>query len=129
MCSKFECEGNLLDEEQQIEDAIIGLSDKGQKQAVQIGNILKEYIGNNFIKENECLILVSPYKRVRKTFELANSILNFNEKSDNIYVLNTLREQFYGAFHMISREIKKRNYGKIYDECQKIKYHILNHNF
>lgn len=46
----------------------------------------------NNIKNDGVLVLVSPYERVRETFELANKSLNFKEDANNIFVLNSLIE-------------------------------------
>ena len=69
------------------------------------------------ISNNDVLILVSPYERARQTFEIANKHLGFTERAQNIVVLNSLIEQSFGAFHMISRDVKKAVYPKIYEEC------------
>ena len=67
----------------------------------------------------DVLVLISPYIRTRETFEIANQFLNFNENSNNIIILNSLIEQFFGAFHMISKDVKKQLYEKVYSECNR----------
>lgn len=122
--SKLKSEGKSLTENQKIEDAIIGLTENGKKQASELGIYLKKYMIENNIRNEDVLVLISPYERARRTFELANETLKFEENADNIFVLNSLTEQFFGAFHMISRDVKKQIYEKIYEECNRntIKY-------
>jgi len=110
--------GKLLTEDLKMEDATIQLSENGKKQAIDLGKYLYKYMNNNNLKKEETLVLISPFTRVRETFELANESLKF-DLSSNIFVLNSLAEQSYGAFHMISREIKEELYNKIYSECQR----------
>ena len=121
MQSKAKVEGIEIKEEEKIEDSIIELSEKGKEQAEKLGEKLNNYIKNNKIKKENSLILISPYKRARSTFEIVNQKLKFDENKEGVFVLNSLREQSYGAFHMISKETKKQEYGKIYNECQRIK--------
>ena len=118
---KLKEEGKLLDESFQIEDAKVKLTENGKKQAEKLGEEIKKYLDENNIKEEECLFLISPYERARETFEIANSKIGFNEKNENFLVVNELREQFYGAFHMISSEIKQQEFSQLYKECQKNK--------
>lgn len=111
--------GKPLTEDLKIEDALIQLTEKGVQQAIQLGIRLKEYMLEHHIANSNVLVLVSPYERARKTFELANQSLEFDEMADNVVVLNSLIEQFFGAFHMISRDVKKEIYSKIYEECSR----------
>lgn len=120
LSKKLKEEGKILDEEQKIEDAKIELSPKGIEQSKVIGRALLQHL--NLASKDEMektLVLISPYERARETFENANEYMNFDYDGDNIFVLNDLREQSYGAFHMIDRSIKRKNYGNMYDECQK----------
>ena len=117
--AKLKSENVLLDEDQVIEDAKIDLTEKGIAQSKDIGRKLNNYLVANGIDKGKTLVLVSPYQRARATYEYANEILQFENNSDNVFVLNALREQAYGAFHMIDREIKKRKYETIYQNCQK----------
>ncbi len=117
MQSNYKNLGKPLTESLKIEDALIKLTDNGVEQAKKLGISLKNYMVKNNILHNNVLVLVSPYERARKTFEIANEYLKFEENSDNIFVLNSLIEQFFGAFHMISRDVKKEVYSKIYEEC------------
>lgn len=117
---KFKEEGKVIDEDQKMEDAKIKLTEKGILQSKEVGKLLANHLNLTSPREiSETLVLVSPYERTRETFEHANTFLQFDYNSDNVFVLNDLREQFYGAFNMIDREIKRKNYGKLYDECQK----------
>ncbi len=109
--------GKPLTENLKIEDALVKLTDKGMEQAKQLGLSLKNYMLTNTIFHKDVLVLISPYERTRQTFEIANKYLHFEEDSDNVVVLNSLIEQFFGAFHMISRDVKKEVYPKIYEEC------------
>ena len=118
---KLKEEGKSLVEDLKIEDATIKLTNLGEKQAVELGKRLKGIIDEEHISKENILVLISPYERARQTFEIANKYLKFDEEKDNIFVLNSLREQFYGAFHMISKDVKKIEYGKIYEECQRNK--------
>ncbi len=117
---KLKEEGKLLDEDQKMEDAKIELSQNGINQSKVIGEKLSDFLNLSDASEKEkTLVLVSPFERARETFENANEFMQFDFESDNVFVLNELREQSYGAFSMIDREIKRKNYGNIYDECQK----------
>lgn len=117
--AKLKSENIFLDENQVIEDAKIDLTEKGKAQSRAIGEKLLKYMKANGINKDKTLVLVSPYQRARATYEYANEILRFENNSDHVFVLNALREQAYGAFHMIDREIKKKNYETIYKICQK----------
>ncbi len=117
--AKFKSENVLLDEDHVIEDAKIDLTEKGITQSKEIGRKLLHYLNANGVDKHRTLVLVSPYQRARATYEYANEILQFKNNSDNVFVLNALREQAYGAFHMIDREIKKKRYETIYKNCQK----------
>ncbi len=110
-----------LGDDLKIEDSIIRLSPKGEEQAIALGKKIKKYMTEKEIKKDEVLVLISPYERARKTFEKSNEEIKFDEENDNIFILNSLREQSYGAFHMISNDVKKQKFAKIYDECQKNK--------
>lgn len=114
-------ENKSITEDMKIEDATIKLSELGEKQSIELGKNIKEYIEKEKISRDRILVLVSPYERARQTFEIANKYMGFDEKNDNIFVLNSLREQFYGAFHMISKDVKQEEYSKIYEECQRNK--------
>jgi len=116
---KLKSEKILLDEDQVIEDAKIGLTEKGISQSKDTGKKIRDYFESNGLDKNKTLVLVSPYLRAMETYEYANEFLNFDNNSDNVFVLNALREQDYGAFHMIDREIKKKRYETIYKICQK----------
>lgn len=116
---KLKEEGKLLDEEQKMEDAKIRLTEKGIFQSKEVGKKLDQYFDKKNLDKSKTLVLISPYERARETYENANEFLKFNNLGDNVFVLNALREQFYGAFNMIDREIKRKNYGNLYDECQK----------
>ncbi len=109
--------GQPLTEDLKIEDALVKLTSIGVEQANQLGISLKNYMQNQHISNNDVLVLVSPYERARQTFEIANKHLCFQENMQNVVVLNSLIEQFFGAFHMISRDVKKAIYPKIYEEC------------
>ena len=109
--------GKPLTEDLKIEDALVKLTSNGIEQANQLGISLKNYMQEQHISNNDVLVLVSPYQRARQTFEIANKHLGFAESADNVVVLNSLIEQFFGAFHMISRDVKKEVYSKIYEEC------------
>lgn len=109
--------GQPLTEDLKIEDALVKLTSLGIEQADQLGISLRNYMQKQHISNNDVLVLVSPYERARQTFEIANKHLGFKENSQNIFVLNSLIEQFFGAFHMISRDVKKAVYPKIYEEC------------
>ncbi len=117
--TKLKSENVFLDEDQVIEDAKIDLTEKGVAQSREIGKKLFDYLTTNGIDKDKTLVLVSPYQRARATYEYANESLHFDNDSDHVFVLNALREQAYGAFHMIDREIKKQKYGTIYENCQK----------
>ena len=104
--------GQPLTEDLKIEDAFVKLTSVGIEQANQLGITLKKYMQEQHISNNDVLILVSPYERARQTFEIANKHLGFIENAQNIVVLNSLIEQFFGAFHMISRDVKKAAYPK-----------------
>ena len=108
-----------LTEDLKLEDALVKLTSTGIEQANQLGISLKKYMQEHKIFNSDVLVLVSPYERARQTFEIANKYLNFPENAQNIYVLNSLIEQFFGAFHMISRDVKKSVYPKIYQECSR----------
>lgn len=112
--------GELLDNSKKIEDSKIKLTSKGKEQAIQLGKKIKKELEESQINQEDILVLVSPYERARETFEESNKELKLNLEKDNIYVLNDLREQSYGAFHMISKEVKKELYEQIYNECQSI---------
>jgi len=116
---KLKEDGELLSEDLKIEDATIKLSSLGKEQSIQLGKRIKKYIDDKNTSEEKILILISPYERARETFEIANEYMKFDKDNENIFVLNSLREQFYGAFHMISREVKQKEYEKIYNECQR----------
>ena len=109
--------GQPLTEDLKIEDALVKLTSLGIEQANQLGISLRNYMQEHHISNNNVLVLVSPYERARQTFEIANKHLGFKENAQNIVVLNSLIEQFFGAFHMISRDVKKAVYPKIYEEC------------
>ena len=109
--------GKPLTEDLKIEDTFVKLTNNGINQAKQLGISLKNYMLKNKISNNDVLILISPYERARQTFEIANKHLKFETNSNNIFILNSLIEQFFGAFHMISRDVKKEIYPKIYKEC------------
>ena len=115
--SNYKSSGKPLTEDLKIEDALVKLTSTGIEQANQLGISLKKYMEDQHISNNNVLVLVSPYERARKTFEIANIHLGFTENAQNIVVLNSLIEQFFGAFHMISRDVKKLVYPKIYEEC------------
>lgn len=117
--AKLKNENVFLDEDQVIEDARIDLTDKGVVQSREIGQKLRDYFSFSGIDKDKTLVLVSPYQRARATYEYANEVLQFENDSDQVFVLNALREQAYGAFHMIDSEIKKQKYGTIYKNCQK----------
>lgn len=104
-----------------IEDSKIGLSTNGKVQAEKIGAKIKKYIEENNIKNNEILLLVSPYKRARETFEKANEKIKLDKNNENIFILNSLREQSYGAFHMLSNDEKRKKFFEISNECNTIK--------
>lgn len=117
--NNYKSTGKPLTENLKIEDALVKLTALGENQALALGNSLQKYMIEKQISKDNVLILVSPYERTRKTFELANKSLCFNENATNIFVLNSLVEQSFGAFNMISRDVKKEVYGKIYDECNR----------
>lgn len=116
----YKSQNQPLTEDLKMEDSLIKLTKLGKEQAQNLGINLNNYINANQISKNNSLILVSPYKRARETFEISNEYLKFNINSNNIYVLNSLAEQFFGAFNMISNDVKKEVYGKIFEECNKI---------
>ncbi len=115
--ANYKNSGKPLTEDLKIEDALVKLTSNGIEQANQLGISLKNYMQEKHISNNDVLVLVSPYERARQTFEIANKHLGFTESADNVVVLNSLIEQFFGAFHMISRDVKKAVYPKIYEEC------------
>lgn len=115
--ANYKNSGQPLTEDLKIEDALVKLTSTGIEQANQLGISLKNYMQKQCISNNDVLVLVSPYERARQTFEIANKHLNFIENAKNVVVLNSLIEQFFGAFHMISRDVKKEVYPKIYEEC------------
>lgn len=109
--------GQPLTEDLKIEDSLVKLTSTGIEQANQLGISLKKYMQKQHTSNDDILVLVSPYERARQTFEIANKHLNFIENAKNVIVLNSLIEQSFGAFHMISRDVKEEVYPKIYEEC------------
>ncbi len=112
-------DGKILDEDQKLEDAKITLTEKGIWESKEVGEKLAKHLNLNSKEMKKTLVLVSPYERARETFENANEFMKFDFEDDNVFVLNDLREQSYGAFSMIDKSIKRKNYGNIYDECQR----------
>lgn len=112
-------EGKLITDDLKIEDSKIELTEKGQLQAKELGEKLSKYLEENNIEKKQVLVLTSPFVRAKKTFEYSNEALKLDQNSNNYFELNGLREQSYGAFHMISKEVKKELYNQIYTECQR----------
>ena len=116
-----ESEGNILQskvsdyayevkEEERLEDIKVRLTPKGEEQARNLGSKIKQMFESKEIDRNKTLVLVSPYERARKTFELANMQAKFNEES--VFVLNDLREMSYGAFDFINHDKKMNDYKR-----------------
>ena len=120
-----ESEGNILQskvsdyayevkEEERLEDIKVRLTPKGEEQARNLGSKIKQMFESKEIDRNKTLVLVSPYERARKTFELANMQAKFNAES--VFVLNDLREMSYGAFDFINHDKKMNDYKREYAE-------------
>lgn len=103
--------------EERIEDAKIQLTKKGEEQAKELGNRINNIILDRKINKEECLVLVSPYDRARKTFEIANEKVNFN--LENVFILNNLREQTFAAFDFINEETKQTKFKREYEEYKR----------
>lgn len=116
--AKLKAEGKELGEEQQLEDAKIKLTKKGIQQSKDLGKALAAELDLQS-ERDKTLVLVSPFERARESFEAANQFMKFDCLSNNVFVIEELKEQSYGAFSMIDSQVKQREFGKIYSECQK----------
>ena len=120
-----ESEGNILQKkvidtqinirpEERIDDIKIRLTQNGENQARIVGKKLNRIIEDSKMDRKKILVLVSPYERARRTFEIANEEIDL--KQENIFVLNSLREQSFGAFDFINHQKKLNEYGREYAE-------------
>lgn len=119
-------QANILPEER-IADYKLNLTLKGEKQAKILGKNINEIITKNNMDKEKILVLVSPYERTRKTFEIANGIIGFDFKK--IFVLNSLREQSFGAFDFVSRKRKKSEYPREYSEYIRNDLHFFRQQY
>lgn len=113
--------------EERIADYRLKLTSKGEIQAKELGKKINNLIKKGSLDKNKTLVLVSPYERTRKTFEIANEIIQFDLKK--VHVLNSLREQSFGAFDFVSRTRKKSEFPKEYAEYSRNDLHFYRQQY
>jgi len=77
-----------------LPDHKVYLTDKGKRQADDVGSFLKRYVDENNIDLEQSTLFVSPYTRTRETANIINEKLNILDVKEDIALI----EQRYGLF-------------------------------
>jgi broad specificity phosphatase PhoE len=87
-----------------LPDHKVFLTEKGKKQADDVGKFLCAYLTENSIPTANARMWVSPYLRTRQTAEILNGHLTVKDKKEDV----SLIEQQYGLFSDNPMEERKR---------------------
>lgn len=78
-------------------DCTIELTQSGIEQSEKAGEALKKLLGNDEYRDKKVKVLVSPYVRAKKTFEILNKHIEISD--ENVFEEDLIVEQSYGLFH------------------------------
>lgn len=100
---------------ERIPDHLVPLTERGKRQAFEMGVWLKKYCENNGIDVSKARIWRSPYLRTRQTSEEFNKSFGVTDMREDI----TLVEQQFGLFDCVSEEKQKVLYPREYEEYKR----------